>query len=215
MRIESFASVGIDLKPMDGTETKVQEGASGSPVTHSGDVIGMVVGTCWLEGRGFVSDPDRIRTIPTSLIIEWINKVAPDADVPKPPISVPTVTPIPTSVPLVCENLRQDSWSDDMFNDCKILIQAKPVLEGDGPVFLSSWSLTFPIENWHGLGIVDGRVKILDLTRLTLQGRVPATLAELDLTHFYIDDSSFSTHCIPSELKRVRYNNVSTGRWCD
>ena len=214
MRIESFASVGIDLKPMDGTENQVQDGASGSPVVHSGEVIGMVVGTCWLEGRGFVRDPNRIRTIPTSLIVEWINEVAPDTDVPKPPTPVPTNTPIPTPVPRLCENLRQESWSDGLFEDCKALIQAKPTLEGDGRVTLD-WTLDLPIENWYGVSIENGRVRILNLTGLVLQGRVPAILGELDLTHFYMEPSSFGTHCIPSALRKVRYNNISAGRWCD
>ena len=214
MRIESFASVGIDLKPMDGTENQVQDGASGSPVVHSGEVIGMVVGTCWLEGRGFVRDPNRIRTIPTSLIVEWINEVAPDTDVPKPPTPVPTNTPIPTPVPRLCENLRQESWSDGLFEDCKALIQAKPTLEGDGRVTLD-WTLDLPIENWYGVSIENGRVRILNLTGLVLQGRVPAILGELDLTHFYMEPSSFGTHCIPSELRKVRYKNISAGRWCD
>ena len=215
MRIESLASVGIDLKPKDGTENQVQEGASGSPVVHSGEVIGMVVGTCWLEGRGFISDPDRIRTIPTRLIVEWINEVAPDADVPKPtPTPTPTNTPIPTPVPPVCENLRNDDWSETLFADCQILIQAKQILEGDGGVTLD-WTLNLPIENWYGIGIVDGRVRILNLTGIVLQGKVPTVLADLDLTHFYIDLSSFGRNCIPSELNKVRYHNISAGRWCD
>ena len=215
MRIESFASVGIDLKPKDGTENQVQDGASGSPVVHSGEVIGMVVGTCWLEGRGFISDSDRIRTIPTSLIVEWINEVAPDADVPKPPPTpTPTNTPIPTPVPLVCENLRKDDWSNDLFEDCKVLIQAKPTLEGDGIVTLD-WTLDSPIENWYGVVIENGRVRILNLTGIVLQGRVPAVLGDLDLTHFYIDSSSFGKNCIPSELSKVRHHNISAGRWCD
>ena len=214
MRIESFASVGIDLKPMDGTENQVQEGTSGAPVVHSGAVVGMVVGTCWLEGRGFISDPDRIRTIPTRLIIEWVNEIAPDADVPKPPTPVPTNTPTPTPIPRVCENLRQEGWSDDLFEDCKVLVQAKPVLEGEGPVILD-WTEALPMENWYGVSIENGRVKILNLTGRVLQGRVPTILGDLDLSHFYIDPSSFGRNCIPSELNKVRYHNISPGRWCD
>lgn len=215
MLIESFASVGIDLKPKNGTENQVQDGASGSPVVRSGEVIGMVVGTCWLEGRGFARDPDRIRTIPTNLIVEWINEVAPDADVPKPPPTpTPTNTPIPTPVPPICENLRQESWSDGLFEDCKVLIQAKPTLDGNGTVTLD-WTSDLPIENWYGVGIENGRVRILNLTGIVLQGSVPTVLGNLDLTHFYVDRSSFGRNCIPSELKKVRYHNVNASRWCE
>ncbi len=86
-----------------------------------------------------------------------------------------------------------------LLSDCEILLAARDTLAGDAPL---NWRRAFPIDIWQGVA-VDGpqrRVTELSLPGMSLNGRIPPELGDLDqLATLRLNDNRL-TGSVPVEL---------------
>ena len=110
-------------------------------------------------------------------------------------------------------------WTDEagLVADCAVLLEIRDELAGDGSL---NWDSGTAIEDWTGVWIAGtpGRVQRLLLGSLSLNGTVPAKIAQLDsLTRLDLDKNKL-TGTIPTELGSLAnlrhlhlFNNRLTG----
>ena len=94
------------------------------------------------------------------------------------------------------------STSPALFDDCTVLLAVKETLAGDVPL---NWHVALPIGLWQGVtvGGPEGRVTVLELPRMGLNGRVPAALGNLAGLRSLVLDGNVLTGAIPPELGKL------------
>ena len=98
--------------------------------------------------------------------------------------------------------------------DCEALMASKSPLKGTGSL---NWWSGRPIDNWNGVTVEGGRVTVLDLRNMSLDGTIPERLTNLDaLVELYLVGNAF-TGCIPSGLRDVATNDLDdiANAYCD
>ena len=98
--------------------------------------------------------------------------------------------------------------------DCEALMASKSPLKGTGSL---NWWSGRPINNWNGVTVEGGRVTVLDLRNMSLDGTIPERLTDLDaLVELYLVGNAF-TGCIPSGLRDVATNDLDdiANAYCD
>ena len=106
------------------------------------------------------------------------------------------------------------SVSDQLDNaplvkDCQVLLEAKDTLRGSGSL---DWSTGTAIANWEGITVAGTpmRVTKLELANKSLNGSIPAGLADLDALNTIKLAGNTLTGCIPAKLKDIATNDLSS-----
>ena len=109
----------------------------------------------------------------------------------------PTISVVPGGAPepthaCIVGGATTDEQGANLASDCQILLDAAPVLIGDGTATLN-WSAETPITDWEGVSAGTGRVVAIRVKGAGLAGTIPAGLNGLDaLTKLTLSDNSLT-----------------------